>query len=134
MVAGDPGTAPTDCQRSLKEGAERIADLGAAAILAFDGNRHVGQLQFRRRRPQLRSAAGIFADVGLAPGRNPDVVARGPLPPRSQGSRLRCNRACRGPDIPLAGISVAFNVISRNSRNVKLSKRGGLDGVEQWAQ
>jgi GNAT superfamily N-acetyltransferase len=38
----------------------RVADLGAAAMLAFDGDTHVGQLQFRRYDPALRSADGIW--------------------------------------------------------------------------
>lgn len=57
----DLGRVPTDCQGSLADVEARIHDLGAAAILAFDGEQHVGQLQFRRHRPGLRSAAGIFS-------------------------------------------------------------------------
>jgi GNAT superfamily N-acetyltransferase len=50
---------PMDCHGGPEALAERIADLGAAAILAFDGDRHVGQLQFRRHDPRLRSQEGI---------------------------------------------------------------------------
>lgn len=56
----------------------RIADLGAAAILAFEGDQHVGQLQFRCHDPQLRSPAGIW---------NPDYWGdfggRGPALPQA---------------------------------------------------
>jgi GNAT superfamily N-acetyltransferase len=61
LTADDLGQVPMDCHGEPAELVARIADLGAAAILAFDGDQHVGQLQFRRHRPGLRSAAGVFS-------------------------------------------------------------------------
>jgi GNAT superfamily N-acetyltransferase len=61
MVAEDIGRTPMDCHGGAEALAARIEDLGAAAILAFDGDQHVGQLQFRRHRPDLHSATGIFS-------------------------------------------------------------------------
>lgn len=61
MRLEDLGEVPLDCHGEAAEAADRIRDLGAAAILAFDGDQHVGQLQFRRHRPGLRSAAGVFS-------------------------------------------------------------------------
>lgn len=60
MVASDVGRVPVDCHGSHAELLARIKDLGAAATLAFDGGQHVGQLQFRRYKPELRSATGIW--------------------------------------------------------------------------
>jgi GNAT superfamily N-acetyltransferase len=60
MTLADLDRVPLRCQGSREEIAARIADLGAAAILAFDGDRHVAQLQFRRYAPQLRSPTGIW--------------------------------------------------------------------------
>lgn len=61
LTADDMGRVPMDCHGEAASVAERIADLGAAAILAFDGEQHIGQLQFRRHRPELRSAKGVFS-------------------------------------------------------------------------
>lgn len=61
MLAEDVGRVPSDCHGSAVDLEARIRELGAAAILAFDGEQHVGQLQFRRHRPGLRSEAGIFS-------------------------------------------------------------------------
>ena len=60
MTMADIGRAPIDCQGAENEVRARIADLGASAILAFDGEQHVGQLQFRRYDPSLRSPSGIM--------------------------------------------------------------------------
>ena len=60
MTTSDLGNVPIDCQGPEAEVRGRIADLGASAILAFDGEKHVGQLQFRRYDPALRSPAGIM--------------------------------------------------------------------------
>jgi GNAT superfamily N-acetyltransferase len=60
LVAADLEAVPLNCQGTLEEVRARVADLGAAAILAFDGDRHVGQLQFRRYDPALRSGDGIW--------------------------------------------------------------------------
>ncbi len=56
----DLGNVPIDCQGSEAAIRSRIADLGASAILAFDGEQHVGQLQFRRYDQALRSTDGIM--------------------------------------------------------------------------
>ena len=60
MVASDVGRVPEDCHGSREALLERIEDLGAAAMLAFDGGRHVAQLQFRRYDRGLHSAEGIW--------------------------------------------------------------------------
>ncbi|MDE0349602.1 MAG: GNAT family N-acetyltransferase [Gammaproteobacteria bacterium] len=60
MVAEDMDRYPIGCQGSPEDVAARIRDLGASAILAFDGARHVGQLQFRRYDPGLRSPKGVY--------------------------------------------------------------------------
>ena len=60
MLARDVGRVPQDCHGGDDALRQRIDDLGAAAILAFDGDQHVGQLQFRRYDPQLRSLEGIW--------------------------------------------------------------------------
>lgn len=60
MLAADIGRVPMDCHGGHEALTARIADLGAAGILAFDDGRHVGQLQFRRHRAELRSAEGIW--------------------------------------------------------------------------
>ncbi|MFC3078099.1 GNAT family N-acetyltransferase [Phenylobacterium terrae] len=77
MGLEDLGQAPLDCHGGAAEAADRIRDLGAAAILAFDGDQHVGQLQFRRHRPGLRSAAGLFSPDywGDFAGRDPPLPA-----------------------------------------------------------
>ena len=59
MVEEDLGRHPIGCQGPREEVAARIRDLGASAILAFDGDRHVGQLQFRRYDAALRSPKGV---------------------------------------------------------------------------
>ena len=60
MVAEDIDRYPIGCQGAREDVAARIRDLGASAILAFDGDRHVGQLQFRRYDPGLRSPRGVY--------------------------------------------------------------------------
>ncbi len=60
MTMSDLGNVPIDCQGSEATVRSRIADLGASAILAFDGEQHVGQLQFRRYDQALRSPDGIM--------------------------------------------------------------------------
>jgi GNAT superfamily N-acetyltransferase len=60
MVASDIGSVPIAHQGDKAEVLARIADLGASAILAFDGGRHVGQLQFRRYQPRARSPGGVW--------------------------------------------------------------------------
>ena len=60
MTMSDLDNVPIDCQGMEAAVRSRIADLGASAILAFDGEQHVGQLQFRRYDQALRSPAGIM--------------------------------------------------------------------------
>ena len=61
MTADDIGKVPLDCHGGEEALAARIEDLGSAAILAFDGEQHVGQLQFRRHVRGLRSPNGIHS-------------------------------------------------------------------------
>ena len=59
MVVDDIGTVPIGHQGDQDEVKTRIRDLGSSAILAFDGNQHVGQLQFRRYAADTRSPKGL---------------------------------------------------------------------------
>jgi hypothetical protein len=59
MRASDIGTVPIAHQGEPEEVRARIADLGASAMLAFDGTQHVGQLQFRRYVPGTNSPNGV---------------------------------------------------------------------------
>lgn len=61
MGAQDLGRVPMDCHGTEADLARRVETLGAAAILAFDGDQHVGQLQFRLHDQHLRSATGVFS-------------------------------------------------------------------------
>jgi GNAT superfamily N-acetyltransferase len=60
MVLKDIERVPLGCQGSLDEILNRVDDLGATAMLAFDGRQHVGQLQFRRYDSNLRSPNGLW--------------------------------------------------------------------------
>ncbi len=60
MTTSDIGNVPIDCQGAEATVRSRIAEFGASAILAFDDEQHVGQLQFRRYDRALRSPAGIM--------------------------------------------------------------------------
>ena len=60
MTQADVGRIPIDCQGAAGEVRARIAELGSSAVLVFDGDQHVGQLQFRRYDPELRSPSGIM--------------------------------------------------------------------------
>ena len=60
MLASDIGSVPMSCFGDLEKTRARIADLGSAAILAFDGDQHVAQLQFRRFRHGVRSPRGVW--------------------------------------------------------------------------
>jgi GNAT superfamily N-acetyltransferase len=81
MTAADVGHVPIVHQGDRDEVLERIADLGSSAILAFDGDRHVGQLQFRRYRPGVRSPQGLWDPLywgdfeGYAPELPDDTLA-----------------------------------------------------------
>lgn len=60
MTAEDVDRVPIDCQGGREALLQRCEDLGAAAVLAFDGEQHVAQLQFRRYDPALRSPDGLW--------------------------------------------------------------------------
>ena len=60
MTAADVGSVPIGHQGEADEVRQRIADLGSSALLAFDGERHVGQLQFRRYAPGTRSPNSLW--------------------------------------------------------------------------
>ena len=60
MVVDDIGTVPIGHQGDQDEVKTRIRDLGSSAILAFDGNQHIGQLQFRRYAADTRSPKGLW--------------------------------------------------------------------------
>lgn len=60
MDASDIGSVPIAHQGDPDEVRSRIADLGASAMLAFDGAQHIGQLQFRRYEPGTRSPNGVW--------------------------------------------------------------------------
>ncbi|MYA27086.1 MAG: hypothetical protein F4091_01330 [Acidimicrobiales bacterium] len=60
MAASDVGSVPVGCMGEADELDARIATLGSAAILAFDGDRHVGQLQFRQYIGGQRSPDSIW--------------------------------------------------------------------------
>jgi hypothetical protein len=63
MEAGDVGVLPSAQQGDEDEIRRRIACLGSSAWLAFDGVRHVGQLQFRRFEPRIRSPNGVWGPL-----------------------------------------------------------------------
>ena len=65
MVAEDIDRYPTGCQGARQDVAARIRDLGASAILAFDGARHVGQLQFRRQRAHWLAPSRVSGSGAL---------------------------------------------------------------------
>ena len=60
MTADDVGRVPIGCQGDQAALRARIADVGSAAVLAFDGDQHVAQLQFRRYDPDCRSPNGLW--------------------------------------------------------------------------
>ena len=47
LISTDVGVVSLSRQGEPDEVRQRIADLGASVMLAFDGAQHVGQLQFR---------------------------------------------------------------------------------------
>ena len=77
MRASDIGRVPISHQGDRDEVRARIDDLGSSAILAFDGERHVGQLQFRRYEPGVRSPNGVWNPLYWA---DFPESAHGPLP------------------------------------------------------
>ena len=60
LVASDLDAVPLEHQGTRAEVLARIEALGASALLAFDGDQHVGQLQFRRFQPGVRSPSGVM--------------------------------------------------------------------------
>ena len=54
------GRVPIGCQGGEAALKARIADVGSAAVLAFDGAQHVAQLQFRRYDRTYRSPNGLW--------------------------------------------------------------------------
>jgi hypothetical protein len=60
LTAADVGVVPIGHQGDPDEVLQRIADLGSSAMLAFDGDQHVGQLQFRRYEPNIRSPKSLY--------------------------------------------------------------------------
>jgi hypothetical protein len=47
LERADIENVPLSCQGAREQVIERIAEIGSSAMLAFEGARHVGQLQFR---------------------------------------------------------------------------------------
>lgn len=60
MTMADIDRVPIGCQGSKEAVAARIIDIGSAAILAYDGEQHVAQLQFRRYDPAQHSPDGLW--------------------------------------------------------------------------
>lgn len=60
MTEADIGSVPILHQGDADEVRARIRDLGSSAILAFQGDQHVGQLQFRRYEAGTRSSNGVW--------------------------------------------------------------------------
>lgn len=60
MMMDDVEYVPLGCQGSRDNIKQRIHELGASAILAFDGEQHIGQLQFRQYDADLRSPDGLW--------------------------------------------------------------------------
>lgn len=60
MTANDIGKVPIGHQGTPDEVRHRISRLGSSAILAFDAEKHVGQLQFRHYDSGVRSPRGLW--------------------------------------------------------------------------
>jgi GNAT superfamily N-acetyltransferase len=74
----DVGIIPTDCMGEVDAIHARIDELGSCAVLGFDGDQHVAQLQFRRYRPDARSSNSIWdpaywGDFGASAPNLPEV-------------------------------------------------------------
>jgi GNAT superfamily N-acetyltransferase len=81
MSADDVDWVPTAHQGEAQEVLDRIATIGSSAWLAFDGGRHIGQLQFRLHVPDTRSPNGLWDPLwwmdfgGRAPALDPLTLA-----------------------------------------------------------
>ncbi len=60
LTKADVDRVPLQHQGSREEVLQRIEALGSSAMLAFEGDRHVGQLQFRLYVPNTISPAGLM--------------------------------------------------------------------------
>ena len=60
MMIKDISAVPIGCQGDVEDIKSRIQQLGSCAVLAFDRAQHVGQLQFRKYSPDLRSPNGLW--------------------------------------------------------------------------
>lgn len=60
LQSEDIGQVPMMCQGGEDAVMTRVADIGSAAVLVFDGEQHVAQLQFRRYDRDLRSPKGLW--------------------------------------------------------------------------
>jgi GNAT superfamily N-acetyltransferase len=58
--ARDIDRLPTRCQGDPDEIRDRISRIGASAMMVFDGQKHIGQLQFRPYVPNTVSPAGLY--------------------------------------------------------------------------
>jgi GNAT superfamily N-acetyltransferase len=59
LERADVDRVPISCQGERGQILERIASIGSSAMMAFEADTHVGQLQFRPYVPGTRSPAGI---------------------------------------------------------------------------
>jgi GNAT superfamily N-acetyltransferase len=81
MSVDDVDRVPTAHQGEKREVLDRIATIGSSAWLAFDGGRHIGQLQFRLFVPETRSPNGVWDPLwwmdfgGRAPALDPLTLA-----------------------------------------------------------
>ncbi len=60
MGMEDIDRLPVGCQGSRDDVVRRVEDLGSCAVLGFDGDRHIAQLQFRRYDAKARSPNSIW--------------------------------------------------------------------------
>ena len=60
FTARDIDRLPTRCQGEPDEIRDRISRIGASAMMVFDGQKHIGQLQFRPYIPNTVSPAGLY--------------------------------------------------------------------------
>ena len=60
LTEADVGKVPLQHQGSPEEVLMRVKEIGSSAMLAFDGDQHVGQLQFRPFDENCASPSGLF--------------------------------------------------------------------------